>query len=339
MKKSFLAVAIILITAILFSCKPDPQENTAPATEKASWAIVIHGGAGTIKREFMTPEKDSLYRAKLNEALNLGSEILKNGGTSLDAVEQTIHVLEDSPLFNAGRGAVFNERGQNEMDAAIMNGETHAAGAVVNVHTIKSPISAARAVMEKSVHVMLTGEGAEIFAKNQGLEIVTPDYFFDQSRWDSFLKAKADAETKEKMDKHGTVGCVALDNKGNIAAGTSTGGMTMKMYGRVGDVPVIGAGTYADNATCGISATGHGEFFIRNVVAYDVAALMKYKGLSIQEAAEEVIMNKLKPIGGSGGIIGLDANGNTIMVFNSEGMFRGKVSSNSDMFIGIYEDE
>lgn len=332
MRKPNFLIAFILIVAITFSCTSTQQENTPPP-EKADWAIVIHGGAGTIKREFMTPEKDSLYRAKLAEALNVGSEILKNGGTSMDAVEQTIHVLEESPLFNAGRGAVFNERGQNEMDAAIMNGETHAAGAVVNIHTIKSPISAARAVMEKSVHVMLTGEGAEIFAEKQGLEIVEPEYFFDQRRWDSFKKAK------DKIDKHGTVGCVALDENGNIAAGTSTGGMTMKMYGRVGDVPVIGAGTYADNATCGISATGHGEFFIRNVVAYDVAALMKYKGMSIEEASEEVIMNKLKPIGGSGGIIGLDAQGNTIMTFNSDGMFRGKVSSNSEMVIGIYKDE
>lgn len=332
MRKLNFLIAFIFIVAITFSCTSTQQENTPPP-EKADWAIVIHGGAGTIKREFMTPEKDSLYRAKLAEALNVGSEILKNGGTSMDAVEKTIHVLEESPLFNAGRGAVFNERGQNEMDAAIMNGETHAAGAVVNIHTIKSPISAARAVMEKSVHVMLTGEGAEIFAEKQGLEIVEPEYFFDQRRWDSFQKAK------DKIDKHGTVGCVALDENGNIAAGTSTGGMTMKMYGRVGDVPVIGAGTYADNATCGISATGHGEFFIRNVVAYDVAALMKYKGMSIEEASEEVIMNKLKPIGGSGGIIGLDAQGNTIMTFNSDGMFRGKVSSNSEMVIGIYKDE
>jgi beta-aspartyl-peptidase (threonine type) len=332
MRKPKLLSAIILIVAITFSCNSTQEENTPPA-KKAKWALVIHGGAGTIKREFMTPKKDSLYRAKLTEALNLGSEILKNGGTSMDAVEQTIHVLEESPLFNAGKGAVFNERGQNEMDAAIMNGETHAAGAVVNVHTIKSPISAARAVMEKSKHVMLTGEGAEIFAEKQGLEIVEPEYFFDQRRWDSFKKAK------DKIDKHGTVGCVALDNKGNISAGTSTGGMTMKMYGRVGDVPVIGAGTYADNATCGISATGHGEFFIRNVVSYDVAALMKYKGMSIEEASEEVIMKKLKPIGGSGGIIGLDAYGNTIMTFNSEGMFRGKVSSDTEMVIGIYGDE
>lgn len=332
MRKLNFLIAFIFIVAITFSCTSTQQENTPPP-EKADWAIVIHGGAGTIKREFMTPEKDSLYRAKLAEALNVGSEILKNGGTSMDAVEKTIHVLEESPLFNAGRGAVFNERGQNEMDAAIMNGETHAAGAVVNIHTIKSPISAARAVMEKSVHVMLTGEGAEIFAEKQGLEIVEPEYFFDQRRWDSFQKAK------DKIDKHGTVGCVALDENGNIAAGTSTGGMTMKMYGRVGDVPIIGAGTYADNATCGISATGHGEFFIRNVVAYDVAALMKYKGMSIEEASEEVIMNKLKPIGGSGGIIGLDAQGNTIMTFNSDGMFRGKLSSNSEMVIGIYKDE
>lgn len=332
MRKLNFLIAFIFIVAITFSCTSTQQENTPPP-EKADWAIVIHGGAGTIKREFMTPEKDSLYRAKLAEALNVGSEILKNGGTSMDAVEKTIHVLEESPLFNAGRGAVFNERGQNEMDAAIMNGETHAAGAVVNIHTIKSPISAARAVMEKSVHVMLTGEGAEIFAEKQGLEIVEPEYFFDQRRWDSFQKAK------DKIDKHGTVGCVALDENGNIAAGTSTGGMTMKMYGRVGDVPVIGAGTYADNATCGISATGHGEFFIRNVVAYDVAALMKYKGMSIEEASEEVIMNKLKSIGGSGGIIGLDAQGNTIMTFNSDGMFRGKLSSNSEMVLGIYKDE
>lgn len=214
MRKSIFLSAILLIALFFVACKQKPNQNISSVSNAPKWALVIHGGAGTIKREFLTPEKDSLYRAKLAEALQKGASILENGGTSMDAVEQTIHVLEESPLFNAGRGSVFNERGQNEMDAAIMNGATHAAGAVVNVHTIKSPISAARAVMEKSQHVMLTGEGAEIFAQNQGLEIVTPDYFFDQARWDSFQKAK------DKIDKHGTVGCVALDQNGNIAAGT-----------------------------------------------------------------------------------------------------------------------
>jgi L-asparaginase / beta-aspartyl-peptidase len=314
--------------------------------------LVVHGGAGTILKKNMTPEKESLYRAKLTEAIEAGYKILKNGGTSLDAVQEVIVILEDSPLFNAGKGSVFTHDGKNEMDAAIMSGKTIRAGTVAGVHTIKNPIKAARAVMEKSQHVMMIGSGAEQFAKEQGLDIVEPSYFYDETRWKQLQKAKEKntiqmdhtdssgvKEKNTKPDKHGTVGCVALDQSGNLAAGTSTGGMTNKQYGRVGDSPIIGAGTYANNSTCAISCTGHGEFFILSLVAYDIAALVEYKGMDTRAAAEKVVMDKLVKFGGEGGVVALDAKGNFAMPFNSEGMYRGYVTREGKIHVAIYKGE
>ena len=313
---------------------------TASSQSKGTYTLVIHGGAGNITPANLPVEKASQFEAKLKEVLNHGDSILKAGGTSLDAVESCIRMMEDCPLFNAGKGAVFNAEGKNELDAAIMDGKTGMAGAVAGVTTIRNPITAARAVMEKSEHVMLTGKGAETFATEQGLEIVSPDYFFTQQRWNDYLKVKNHLDSINNVDKkHGTVGCVALDKFGNLAAGTSTGGMTFKKYGRVGDTPIIGAGTYADNNTCAVSATGHGEFFIRNVVAYDVSALMKYKDLSIEDAANEVVMIKLKKQGGTGGIIAVDRNGNIAMPFNTPGMFRGFIKSGGETKVAMFGEE
>lgn len=311
--------------------------NAQNISVKPAYALVIHGGAGNITPTNLPADKAAQFELKLTEVLTFGDSILKAGGTSLDAVEACVRMMEDCPLFNAGKGAVFNAQGKNELDAAIMDGKTGLAGAVAGVTTIRNPISAARAVMQKSDHVMLSGTGAEIFAAEQGLEIVSPVYFFTQSRWDAYLKAKANTDSISALDKkHGTVGCVALDNYGNLAAATSTGGMTMKKYGRIGDTPVIGAGTYADNNTCAVSATGHGEFFIRNVVAYDISALMKYKNLPLAEAANEVVMVKLKTQGGTGGVIAVDKNGNIAMPFNTSGMFRGYVKAGGEKMVGIF---
>ncbi len=312
--------------------------------------MVIHGGAGTILKSTMTPERENAYRNDLTKALQAGYNLLKAGKSSLDAVEASIRIMEDSPLFNAGKGAVFTHEGKNELDAAIMDGKTLAAGSVAGVTTIKNPVSAARAVMEKSEHVMMVGAGAEKFAKEAGLEIVPPSYFWTQERWDALLKAKRDDSiktmlnkkgsllgTENKDNKFGTVGAVALDNYGNLAAGTSTGGMTDKKYGRVGDAPIIGAGTYA-NKLVGISCTGWGEFFIRNVVAYDVAALMEYKSLSVKDATNELIMKKVPQLGGDGGLIALDRNGNVAMPFNTAGMYRGTVTKDGKIDVSIYKD-
>ncbi|WP_207435531.1 isoaspartyl peptidase/L-asparaginase family protein [Sabulibacter ruber] len=316
--------------------------------------LVIHGGAGTITRKNMTPEKEKAYQEVLNQALQTGYAVLKKGGSSLDAVEATVRVMEDSPLFNAGKGAVFTNEGKNELDAAIMDGKTLKAGAIASVTTIRNPISTARAVMEKSEHVMMIGAGAEKFAKEQGQVIVDPSYFRTETRYQQLQKAKA--SEKVKLDhsdttssivpgeniftegrKFGTVGAVALDAFGNLAAATSTGGMTNKRYGRVGDAPIIGAGTYADNNTCAVSATGHGEYFIRAVVAYDIAAVMKYKGASVKKAADDVVMDKLVKFGGEGGVIALDKNGNFAMPFNSEGMYRGYINNKKSEVL-IYKD-
>lgn len=323
----------IFIFILLLSLTAYPQKS-------ARYTLVIHGGAGNITPANLTAEKAAQYKTKLTEVLLHGDSILRAGGTSLDAVEACVRMMEDSPLFNAGKGAVFTAEGKNELDAAIMDGKTGMAGAVTGVTTIRNPISAARAVMEKSEHVMLSGRGAEAFAAEKGLEMVSPEYFFTPERWASYLKAKANADSISALDKkHGTVGCVAVDQQGNLAAATSTGGMMMKKYGRIGDSPVIGAGTYADNSTCAVSATGHGEFFIRNVVAYDVAALMKYKGLSLTQAANQVIMEKLKTMGGIGGIIAVDRNGNVAMPFNSQGMFRGYIQSGGKMKVAMFGNE
>ena len=307
--------------------------------------LVIHGGAGTITRASMTAEREAQYRAGLTEALRAGHAILAKGGTSLDAVEATIRVMEDSPHFNAGKGAVFTHDGKNELDASIMDGRTKRAGAVAGLTIVKNPISAARAVMEKSKHVMLIGRGAELFATSVGLEVVDPSYFWTERRWKS-LQDELLKEAKPQADlaiadenRFGTVGAVALDRQGNLAAGTSTGGTTNKRFGRVGDAPVIGAGNYAENESVAVSATGAGEFFIRWTVAYDIAALVKYKGMSVRDAADEVIHKKLKPVpGAEGGVIVLDGKGNFAMPFNTEGMYRGWMAGDGEPHIAIYKD-
>lgn len=323
-----------------------------PVVAQKKYVMVIHGGAGTILKANMTPAKELAYREALTQALKTGYEALKAGKSSMDAVEATIHVMEDSPLFNAGKGAVFTHDGKNEMDAAVMDGKTQMAGAVAGVTTIRNPISAARAVMEKSEHVMMVGKGAELFAKEAGLKIVPPSYFYTKDRWDGLQKAiKEDSAkavldhgskksmlmgVKNKDNKFGTVGAVALDQSGNLAAGTSTGGMTNKKYGRVGDAPIIGAGTYAKNETAGISATGWGEFYIRNVVAYDISAMMEYKNMSLQDAAAAAI-EKVGKMGGDGGLIALDRAGNVAMPFNTAGMYRGTVTEDGEIEVLIYK--
>jgi beta-aspartyl-peptidase (threonine type) len=301
------------------------------------YVLVIHGGAGVITRNSMDSLTEKSYREALDSVLTIGEKILASGGKSLDAVEAVVSWMEDNPLFNAGKGAVFTYDGKNEMDASIMNGVDLSAGAVSGVRHIRNPIKLARMVMEKSPHVMLFGEGAEEFAKLNGVELVDTSYFFTQKRWDAHLKGLE--EMKATADeKHGTVGAVAIDKYGNLAAATSTGGMTNKRWNRIGDSPVIGAGTYANNATCAVSSTGHGEFFIRYAVAHDISSMMEYKGVSLKEAANHVIMEKLALVGGEGGVIAVDHLGNFTMTFNSEGMYRGYVKPGK-RYVGIYGDE
>jgi beta-aspartyl-peptidase (threonine type) len=309
----------------------------------SKFSIAIHGGAGTLVKGLMTPQLETSYKEALNIALDAGFSELKKGGTSLDAVEVSVRLLEDSPLFNAGKGAVFTADGTHEMDAAIMEGERLKAGAVTLITGIKNPISLARDVMEKSDHVFLAGEGAMRFAKAKGYTLENEDYFYDEVRYRQWQGIK-DSDTFQldhsvkKDGKFGTVGAVACDMYGNTAAATSTGGMTNKRWGRVGDSPMIGAGNYANNTTCAVSCTGSGEYFIRGVVAYDVSCLMEYKGLSLQEAASEVIHNRILKIGGDGGLIAVDAQANAAMVFNTEGMYRASVNSEGDRILGIYKD-
>ncbi len=335
MKSILQTLCILLISGVV--CFTASAQTAVP-TKK--YTLVIHGGAGNITPSNLPAEIAAQYKTELSEILRQGDSILRAGGTSLDAVEACVRMMEDCPLFNAGKGAVFTAEGKNELDAAIMDGKTGLAGAVAGVTTIKNPISAARAVMEKSNHVMMAGRGAEVFAAENGLEIVDPTYFFTQNRWNDYLKAKSKADSISNIDKkHGTVGCVAVDIYGNLAAATSTGGMTLKKYGRIGDSPIIGAGTYADNASCAVSATGYGEFFIRNVVAYDITALMKYKNLPLAVAANEVIMQKLSQQGGTGGIIGVDTKGNMTMTFNTAGMFRGYIKSDGEMKVAMFGEE
>jgi len=325
-KKSVLAICFLL--TFLF-CGASCQQTTKN-TEKPEYAIVIHGGAGNASQNSFTDEQKAEYEAKLGEALAIGTEILANGGTCIEAIEKTINYLEDCPLFNAGKGAVFTHDGHNELDASIMQGWDLNAGAVAGVGDIKNPISAAIKVMNASEHVLLCGKGASEFARLQGLEIVDSSYFYTENRWEGLQRAL-------QAEKHGTVGCVALDKFGNLAAGTSTGGMTNKKYNRIGDSPIIGAGNYANNNTCAVSATGHGEFFIRYTVAHDISALMEYKNLSLTEAAELVINKKLAEAGGTGGIIAVDKNGNIAMTFNTNMMFRAYAKSNGEKFIGIFK--
>jgi len=319
----FRSILLLVFISVLSSCN----------NKKIDFAIVVHGGAGTIIKANMSNEMELAYNQKLEEAINTGYKILEKGGTSLDAVESTIKILENSELFNAGKGSVLSNEEIVEMDASIMNGNNLNAGAISGVRTIKNPISAARLVMEKSDHVFLSGIGAESFAKSKGLEIVNNEYFITQRRLNSLLNAKKRDTLKD--NKFGTVGCVALDKLGNIASGTSTGGMTNKKWNRIGDVPIIGAGTYANNNTCGISSTGWGEFFIRNVVAYDISSQIEYKNLSIDIAAKNTL-NKVKNLGGSGGIVGIDKYGNIVMDFNTDGMYRAFKKSDGSFDIKIY---
>ena len=345
--RSLLIVSFLLILVFSFNrCQnSNNQKQLLENSQIENFGIVIHGGAGTMSRKEMTKEMDSMYRNKLEEVIRVGYLILKNGGTSQEAVEKSINLLEDSPLFNAGKGAVLNSNGEIELDASFMNGKTLNAGAIVGVKTIKNPISAAIKVMENSPHVMFFGSGAEEFAMKEGLEIVDPNYFFTQKRIDELKRIKLDEKKSSfindelKNIKYGTVGCVALDKKGNLAAGTSTGGMTNKKWNRIGDVPIIGAGNYANNKTCAISATGWGEFFIRNVVAHDISALMEYKGLKISEASKIVINEKVAKLGGDGGVIGIDKNGNIAMEMNTNGMYRAHMNSKGDIVVKIYNDE
>lgn len=353
--KKYTQILTFLLFGFLMSCETTSEKKETTQKDESSknkFGLVIHGGAGTILKKNMTPELETQYKKVLKEAAQKGYDILQKGGSSMDAVEQTIHILENSPLFNAGKGAVFTNNEKNELDASIMDGKTLNAGAVAGVTNIKNPISAARKVMEKSPHVLLARKGAEEFAVAQGLEVADSSYFFTEKRYESLQKVKASEKVELDHDskttfidpfikdaKFGTVGCVALDKNGNLAAGTSTGGMTNKRWGRVGDSPIIGSGTYANNNTCAVSCTGHGEYFIRAVVAHDIAALMDYKNLSLEEAAKEVVQNKLKKMGGNGGIIAIDAKGNLVAEFNTAGMYRATVDDKGTITIGIYGEE
>ncbi|MET3112499.1 beta-aspartyl-peptidase (threonine type) [Pedobacter sp. CG_S7] len=340
----------IKVTMALLFCMV--AMNSFAQKQGQKYVMVIHGGAGTILKKNMSPEKEKAYTAVLTQALQTGYDALKAGKSSLDAVEATIHIMEDSPLFNAGKGSVFTHDGKNEMDAAIMDGSNQMAGAVAGVSIIKNPISAARAVMEKSEHVMMVGRGAETFARQSGMQLVNPKYFYTKERWNGLQQAMKEDSMKAVLDHHskgvmklgtlnhdykfGTVGAVALDQAGNLAAGTSTGGMTNKKFGRVGDAPIIGAGTYANNSTAGISCTGWGEFYIRNVVAYDISAMMEYKKMSVAAAAKAAL-DKVGKMGGDGGLIALDKNGNVTMPFNTEGMYRGTVTEDGKIEVLIYK--
>lgn len=344
-----------MLVGCLFACQnPSATDKNSAAPQRPAYALVIHGGAGTLGRAEMTPEKEAAYKNALDSALTVGETVLRDGGSALDAVEQTVAWLENCPLFNAGRGAVFTHEGRNELDASIMDGQTQKAGAVGGVTTVKNPIRLARAVMEKSKHVFLTGRGAEQFASENGLETVPPSWFFTQERWDSLQKMLAEekaadgktglqepgdrkSEIVSPKSKFGTVGCVALDKNGHLAAGTSTGGMTNKRWNRLGDTPVIGAGTYADDAVCGISCTGHGEFFIRYAAAHDVWARMSYKNQPLAEAAGEVVQRLLEK-GGEGGLIALDHVGNIAMPFNCEGMYRGYAKAGGERKVLIFKE-
>jgi beta-aspartyl-peptidase (threonine type) len=337
------AVVALLAIALLITCAGQAEE--APLTK-----LVIHGGAGTITRAEMTAEREAAYRAKLTEALEAGHRILAAGGAGLDSVEATIHVMEDSPLFNAGKGAVFTAAGRNELDASIMDGGSGKAGAVAGVTTVKHPISAARAVMEQTRHVLLAAGGADTFAAEIGLETVEPGYYFTERRWNALQRRRegdglaplpapaAAAEPSEAGPAYGTVGALALDASGQLAAGTSTGGMTNKRYGRVGDSPIIGAGTWADKR-CAVSGTGEGEYFIRLGVARDICARLDYLDLSLAEAGDQVIHGALTDAGGTGGVIALDADGNVAMPFNTEGMYRGWIGADGVAHVLIYGDE
>jgi L-asparaginase / beta-aspartyl-peptidase len=325
--------SLIFLLFVLFSSCSGPSDHSKdndPVPEPFEYALVLHGGAGNMNFQSMPEPYQQLFKHALDSALQLGLDVLKEGGASIDAVEMVINCMEDNPLFNAGKGAVFTSEGKNELDASIMTGQDLNAGAVAGVTDIRHPISAARAVMELSEHVLMAGHGASVFAGQVGLEIVDPSYFYTERRFESYQKAVAD-------EKHGTVGCVALDKSGNLCAGTSTGGMTNKKYGRIGDSPIIGAGTYANNATCGVSATGHGEYFIRWTVAHQISVLMEYKGYDVETAAREVIEKTLVEVGGEGGVVCLDRFGRPAMITNTSGMFRAYGNSEGERLVAIFK--
>ena len=354
MQKGIWTICVIAAAVSFMACNNERETSAtaqeapvnADTMERPDYVLVIHGGAGTILKKHMTPEKEEAYIQKLNDALTAGEDILSGGGDAMDAVEAAVRIMEDSPLFNAGKGAVFTHEGVNEMDASFMNGSDLACGAIAGVRHVKNPISLARKVMEESEHVFLSGAGAEAFAKSQGLELVDAGYFFTEDRWKSLQKAlKMDdgtsflSEDEAAIDeKFGTVGAVALDRQGHLAAATSTGGMTNKRWGRIGDSPVIGAGTYADDRSCAVSCTGHGEFFIRLHVASRVSAAMIYGGKALGEAGEAIIHGELGELGGTGGMIAVDRDGHIAMPFNTAGMYRG-YSKAGERYIGIYGDE
>ena len=349
---SFLSYFFFIVLIFFQSCQQITSENEEAndssnvKAENFPITLIIHGGAGSIKRGYLTPEQEKAYQIKMKEALHAGYKVLKDGGKSIDAVIETIKIMEDSPLFNAGKGAVLTHTGNVSMDASIMQGYDLNAGAIAGVNHIKNPITAARLVMDSSVHVMLSGAGADEYAMLNGLQTEDNSYFITRKRLrqlkrkmgaDSNLLETSDNSQLFEGDKMGTVGCVALDQYGNISAGTSTGGMTNKKYGRIGDSPIIGAGTYADNATCGVSCTGHGEYFIRLSIARNMADLMAYKELSVVEAAHEVIQYQLTNLGGTGGLVALDKKGNYTWEFNTPGMFRGVIAEGKEAVVEFYE--
>lgn len=350
MKKLKISLAFIFF-GLLLSCQNNPtvnSNNNPTKAEDSPIAIVIHGGAGAMDKSKMSDSLANAYKKVLKDAVSQGYEVLQNGGEAIDAVTAAVIILEDSPLFNAGKGAVFTHEETHELDASIMLGVDKNAGAVSGVTQIKNPILLAKDVMINSPHVMLNGKGAERFAVEQGYELIDPSYFYTESRKRALDRVKEseiganDASAFLDFDlgdyKFGTVGCVAIDKNGNIVAGTSTGGMTNKRWNRVGDSPIIGAGTYADNETCGLSSTGWGEFFIRGVVAHDISARMKYANQTITEAAQEVIHKEIPAMGGDGGIIGIDKDANIMMEFNTSGMFRASIDKTGELKVGIYED-
>lgn len=341
MKKGYLSIVLSVI--VMAACNETPNEPDKPTGSRPEYVLVIHGGAGAMKRDLMSPEMEEAYRKALREALDKGVGILSTGGSSMETVEAVVRFLEDSPLFNAGKGAVLTHDAKAELDASIMDGSTLAAGSVAGVKIIKNPITAARMVMEKTEHVMLSGSGADSFGVHMGLEIVDNSYFYTPERIESLKKAQSNPQAFLQSanpieNKWGTVGAVALDRDGNLAAATSTGGMTNKRWGRIGDAPIIGAGTYADNKTCAVSCTGHGEYFIRNAVAYSLSAHMALAGESLKEAADKIIYNILPAQQGTGGLIAVDKNGNIAMPFNTDGMFRGFMKADGSSEIEIYKD-
>jgi len=330
-------VLIAVLLALTCTWVVRAAHADTPATGGKMFAIAIHGGAGTLSRKDMTAAQETEYRAGLNAALDAGYAVLDRGGHALDASIAAVRVLEDNPLFNAGRGAVLNRDGVAELDASVMDGRTLGAGAVTGLKHVKNPIDLARLVMDKSPHVMLVGEGAEEFARLQGVEMVPNEYFRTPVRQQQLERALRGAITREnELIAFGTVGAVALDSSGNLAAATSTGGMTGKRWGRVGDSPIIGAGTYANNASCAVSATGHGEYFIRTVVAHDICAQVEYLKVPLAQAVDNVLNKKMKPLGGNGGVIAIDTRGEIVLEFNSEGMFRGVVTSKGRREVAIY---